>query len=570
MAWFVLLITLSGCSLLSPPTLIPTAASPIAQEPADTDPPAPPNSLPTATLIPTWTATLTPLPPTATPIPATTIALDPGVPPLLQDRLQTLIDSRPSEFRWAEPDSAEVIAGFNPTLTLGQWVYAAVAPFATVSDQLTGDELAAGWRGEAVGPFAGRPLLLDPETAAALSSHWGKPPAAAQLIEPGELLDQAWAQRPSWAIIPFEQLEPHWKVLRVDNLSPLDKPLSLVDYPLALPIGLRGRADKLEKVWIALESPADNLTNRDENQLTVIAMTGVTALVRATAFEMEINGMTYPGEEVGPVLQAADIAHISNEVSFAADCPYPDPGFQDTILRFCSDDRYLELLEYVGADVIELTGNHNNDWGTYANSRSLQLYQDRGWGVFGGGATDVEASQPFTLTHNGNTIGFIGCNPVGPASAWATAESPGAAYCTIESLAAAVLELATQVDIVVVGIQYHEHYSYNATYQQQLDFAALTAAGADIVSGSQGHHAQGFALPAEGGFIHYGLGNLFFDQMDGLGTRQTFVDRHIIYQGRHIATDLWTGLIENYARPRQMTAEERTLLLQTVFAASGW
>jgi poly-gamma-glutamate synthesis protein (capsule biosynthesis protein) len=141
----------------------------------------------------------------------------------------------------------------------------------------------------------------------------------------------------------------------------------------------------------------------------------------------------------------------------------------------------------------------------------------------------------------------------------------------MQSLAASVTELAAQVDVVAVGIQYREHYTYAATSQQRVDFLALAAAGADIVSGSQGHHAQGFAFSAEGsGIVHFGLGNLFFDQMDRLGTRQTFIDRHVIYAGRLIATDLWTGLIENWARPRAMTPAERADLLRSVFAASDW
>ena len=73
-----------------------------------------------------------------------------------------------------------------------------------------------------------------------------------------------------------------------------------------------------------------------------------------------------------------------------------------------------------------------------------------------------------------------------------------------------------------------------------------------------------------GAFIHYGLGNLFFDQMDMLATRQAFVDTYVIYDGRLLSVELWTGLIENWARPRLLTAEERADLLNTVFAASGW
>jgi poly-gamma-glutamate synthesis protein (capsule biosynthesis protein) len=58
--------------------------------------------------------------------------------------------------------------------------------------------------------------------------------------------------------------------------------------------------------------------------------------------------------------------------------------------------------------------------------------------------------------------------------------------------------------------------------------------------------------------------------MDMLGTRQTFVDTYVIYDNHLIGVELWTGLIENWARPRTMTPEERIDLLQAVFAASGW
>ena len=58
--------------------------------------------------------------------------------------------------------------------------------------------------------------------------------------------------------------------------------------------------------------------------------------------------------------------------------------------------------------------------------------------------------------------------------------------------------------------------------------------------------------------------------MDMMGTRQTFVDTYVLVDGRLLSVELWTGLIENYARPRQMTPAERAQLLQTVFQASGW
>ena len=91
-----------------------------------------------------------------------------------------------------------------------------------------------------------------------------------------------------------------------------------------------------------------------------------------------------------------------------------------------------------------------------------------------------------------------------------------------------------------------------------------------VVSGSQAHQPQAFEF-AGSSLIHYGLGNLFFDQYDvSQATRQGFIDRHVFYEGRHISTELLTHLFVDYARPRPTTPQERENLLIKVFNASGW
>ncbi len=306
-------------------------------------------------------------------------------------------------------------------------------------------------------------------------------------------------------------------------------------------------------------------TNWDPNKLTRVAMTGVTALTRATAYQMEIGEFWGRESAVGPVLQSADLAHVSNEVSFTPDCPYPNPIGGTT---FCSRDSYFELLTWLGIDVVELTGNHINDWGTDALLHSLDLYEGAGMAVFGGGADAAAAQQPAIFAHNGNRIAFVGCNPVGPAYAWAGEAKPGSRICD-ETFTAQIAELAAAGYQVIATLQYNEFYHYAPTAQQEVDFAELAQAGAAAVSGSQAHHAQGFAY-VDGAFIHYGPGNLFFDQMDQLGTRQTFVDTYVFYDGRLLTVELWTGLIENYCCPREMTPAEREVMLTAVFQASGW
>ena len=258
---------------------------------------------------------------------------------------------------------------------VSQWIYALVAPFPTVVDGVSDQDLRAAWKGKSGGAFGGIPLLVSESTLGVLSDYWGSPAEEAVSVRaPEKLLKIAWEQKSSWAIVPFEQLNPQWKVLAIDGISPIHKDFDLADYELAIPISMTGAAPKLPNI-----PPS----NRDPEKMTVLAMTGVTAMVRATAFTMEQRGATYPATDIGPILRSADITHISNEVPFAENCPYPNPVQDD--VRFCSRTKYIELLESVDTDIIELTGDHFADWGSEAMYFTLDLYDQRGWPYYGGG-----------------------------------------------------------------------------------------------------------------------------------------------------------------------------------------
>jgi len=526
---------------------------------------------PTPTRTPRPTATPTPSP-TPTPAWPVTLSLEPEVPADARSVLEGAMAENPDRFTpAADPTAAEVRVGLGEMeggVVLGEWFYALVAPFPTLTDEVAWADVVATWRGEEAGegcPFAGRPLLMDAETLAALSVLLG-PPAegAVSTIPADQLVDAAWADQPAWAVVPFHRLEPRWKVLRVDGRSVLERGLEGDAYPLRLTIGAAG----VERgVALLEEMVGGGLTNRDETRMAVVAMTGVTALTRGTAHTMEEMGVTYPAQDVGEWLREADLTHISNEVSFTPDCPVPPP--QGT-MTFCSHDRYIELLEVVGTDIVELTGNHNNDYGTGPNLHTLEMFQERGWRWFGGGKDLAEATSPLTVTLGPNRLAFLGCNAVGPSYAWATEDSPGAAPCgDWEWIRAQVTSLRAQGWLPVVTVQAYETYEYFPTPGQVETFRALAEAGAVVVQGSQAHQPQGFDFHG-GAFIHYGLGNLFFDQMQSLGTRQEFIDRLVFYDGRLLSVELLTAMLEDHARPRPMTPEEREALLEATFSVSEW
>jgi poly-gamma-glutamate synthesis protein (capsule biosynthesis protein) len=444
------------------------------------------------------------------------------------------------------------------------WIYALVAPFPTVTDDVDSQALAAAWKGAPSAPIASHVILLSESTLRAFTALWGEPASGAVRVVPSDqLVDTAWKES-AWAIIPFEDIQPKWKVLSVDGQSPIHKNFDANVYPL--------------KVYFSLSSGSFTMpaTNRDPSKLATVILTGVTALVRATAATMEMKGVTYPGSLIGDWLREADVTHISNEVTFDKDCPKPSSGYRNFIL--CSDPKYMDLLLSVGVDVVELTGDHLRDRGETALLNTLAIYKANNLPYYGGGKNADEARQPVLMIVNGNKLAFMGCNGKRAAKyPKASATSPGPALCDYDYFGKQMDELKAQGYIVIFTFQHEECYSPSPCYTAEESFHKAADAGATIVSGSQAHFPQVMEFRGNS-FIHYGLGNLFFDQMtyilpDGKvidGTRREFYDRHVFYDGHYLGVELLTAMLEDYSRPRPMTPAERASFLADYFYYSGW
>ncbi|MBU1660231.1 MAG: CapA family protein [Chloroflexi bacterium] len=386
----IFLLILSACQ-----PVVPAQPVPQVDVPADI----------TVTLTPFQSAQATP---TSMP---DTLWLDPSVPEQLRQALlvsgANLVDDPALATSRLKPGAGEI-----------KWIYALVAPFPTVTDGVSVNKLRAAWSGSLSDSFGNSPLYMAESTRRAITALWGEAGiGSVVIVDESVLTGTLWQNRPSWGLVPFESLNPKLKVLTVDGQSPLFREFDPSIYPLT--------------ISFALSSPVEfslPATNRDPSKLTTLMMTGVTALVRATAVKMEKKGVLYPAQDIGDLLRDADITHISNEIPFWKNCPYPE-AMQKGELRFCSATKYIELLEFIDADIIELTGNHFQDYGSQATLDTIAMYKDRGWPYYGGGIDLADSMKPALLEHNGNRFAFIGCNPVGPEFAWAREDRPGAAPC---------------------------------------------------------------------------------------------------------------------------------------------
>lgn len=574
------------------PTASPTPTATASPTVAPTDVP------PTATPEPP-----TPAPPTATPTTrpfiansktapvaervsgSLTVALAPNLPDSYASPVRSILDQTTSVSTgsWLKRplhvlnsvdgsmDAARIQVKMEPLantrLTQAQPVmeryYVVVAPFDTLDDDISLSELRLRWQG-----LETAPLYVTESAARDL-------PAVLGTRRVSVLSEESWntlfASTPdAIGILPFDRLDPSYKVLTVDGLNPLDKALDPLQYPLAVALTVSGEGAPF--VAALLNASILPRTNRDTSQMTTLIMTGVTAMTRGTAARMEANGYTYPAEVISATLRAADITHISNEVPFLDDCVV---NATPNNLIMCSHTDYWATLEAVGTDIVGLSGNHVNDFGREGALRSIGWYRDNGIPIYGSGFNAEEACAPLQWYHNGNRFAFIATLAYGPPGAWATDEQPGACYYYDhkEEILETVAELSQQVDIVAIELQYEETYNPFPTNSQIFEFRELRDAGADIVTGVQSHVPQSFEVygssePGGAGSIAYGLGNLFFDQMWSWETRTELAARHTIYGGRLLSTEILTMVLEDYAQPRWATPDERIDILQRIFNAA--
>ncbi len=225
--------------------------------------------------------------------------------------------------------------------------FAAATRFDTIDLNLRRLHLERAWQGD-TRTFTQVAVLSD--TLPALTQLLG-PPADTVIGREtvAEIIDAAWENRTTLALLPFDLLTPELAVFNVDGQTPVENPAKFnpAAYPLIATVYAHPADSSAPIPPTTWEPLIDALppSNRDSNRLTVVAMTGVTAMVRLTAAEMDQRGAEWPADIVGPELAAADITAISNEVPFVPDC---ETNTSEDNLVFCSKPEYMATLPRVG------------------------------------------------------------------------------------------------------------------------------------------------------------------------------------------------------------------------------
>jgi poly-gamma-glutamate synthesis protein (capsule biosynthesis protein) len=290
-----------------------------------------------------------------------------------------------------------------------------------------------------------------------------------------------------------------------------------------------------------------------ESEITKYTHTGVTALTRQTGVYLNKHGKEELIKKLLPYFHKSEIIHVSNEVSLVDECDYSTMR-----LKFATKKDHFDVLKEINTTIVELTGNHNLDYGKQAYLNTLNWYEQNNMSYFGGGRSPAEANKPLLKRlKDSSLVAWIGFNEYCPLRECADVNMGANRYnYTKAKKLIDSLKNDLHTDFIVACVQFRETDSYTPTTSQTSICNDLIDMGADIIFGSQAHQAQEIAIYKRKP-IFYGLGNFLFDQIHRIGVRQAFFLECYFYKGKIIQCQpVYTYMGKN-RQPNIATATEK-------------
>ncbi len=315
------------------------------------------------------------------------------------------------------------------------------------------------------------------------------------------------AGHPEVVVLPWAEMKPDRRALRVDGSSPADP-----DYPLQDTWSLL--ANNQTAYFDALAATLQGQFSADP--VVHLAAVGDLMLDRSLGWYVQRGDLAYPFAPVADLLRAADLT-IGN-----LECALGDIGTPAAkSYTFRAPPEAAQALALAGFDIVNLANNHAMDFGPDALQQGLSLLTAAGIATIGAGNNALQAHQAYIETVNGLSLAFLGYVhvPVEAISGFDTASwtagslTPGLAWAAPGRIKADVTAVSPKVDLVIVSL--HSGYEYvEAPSPPQMAAArAAIDAGADVVLGHHAHILQGIEFYGDG-VIVYGLGNFAFE-IDG-------------------------------------------------------
>lgn len=363
-----------------------------------------------------------------------------------------------------------------------------------------------------------------------------------EVDKPENVFADAYQKEVNYEMVPVDELDFKKKLLALNGNYYLDEFKKGAVYRI-----VRFESEKFDDEIKPLVDSEFAKQFPEKDKVLTFAQTGVTALSRGMNEKLdEVGDAKYFAEKIGGFFSSFDLTHTSNESSFSE---------MAGAHNICSDEKFIDTLTAIGLDIVELTGNHNQDCGNEAARNTIDIYTKNQIKIVGGGKTADDAAKPLTLNEKGNNITMLAYNlSTGGAT---TDDTPGANQYEEAKVIADIDAAKERGDFVIIDIQYYECSAYvsetedptcdradSAAGDQIGLFRHLVDLGADVIVGTSAHQPQTYELYKDG-VIYYGLGNLFFDQVWWPGTTRSLILAHYFYNGRLLQTKVIPTVYDN-------------------------
>lgn len=387
--------------------------------------------------------------------------------------------------------------------------------------------------------------------------------------------DKEFIQENHITFISPEQLNSTIKLLSLQNDFYLDHQDSGARFTI-LHITRKNTDNSMDQTKTeAIHNLLANIFSQNQpKKLVSFAETGVTALTRRLTLKLnQVENGAYFAEHIADFLKSKTFTHISNEVSFKEGCL---GGYQTMTL--CADWRTLDTVNAIGTDIVELTGNHNNDTGTQNNLATIAKYHELGLKTVGGGKNLEEAKKPLDLNQSIRLLAYNHSTSSIANGQIATNTTPGANPYNEEQVKQDIAAAKAEQKFTIINIQYFECYAYpdqpvaypacDQPIQNQKEFFRhLIDLGADMVVGTSAHQPQTYELYNQKP-IYYGLGNLFFDQIYWPDTTRSLILTHYFDNNKLLQTRISPTIYDDTFRPRLLDHTEAQNFLNRLISAS--
>ncbi len=404
-----------------------------------------------------------------------------------------------------------------------------------------------------------------------------------------ELLEAMTLDSGAWAFVPVEEVVPTVTAVAVGGIDIVrgrgdPREWRYVEAVTILPLTEQGRT--------TAEAIVEEHSAPLPEAVTVVA-TGDILQSRCSLTQIRATG-DWGAALRGPVgayLASADLTLGSVDGSIQ-DIAEPLGCFPHVNLS--SPPEVIEALTLSGFDEVTVATNHVFDCGAApcgaaAFLRTIQLLEQAGIAVVGGGENLEEALAPAIFTVGNTTFGVLGFDDVAAYFLEAGENRPGtapldddyseenaagepaffrpASELGLERFRATVRALADEVDVVIVQVQTGTEDTHDPSPRSIKALRAAVEEGATLVVGNQAHHVQAIE-PGRDAFIAYALGNFIYDQTRLEGHTQGYLLEATFWGPRLVNLRFAPYVIEDLYRPVFAEGEVRAKILNDVFEAS--